>query len=86
MADWCINYILYSKTLKTYEYTTKPFTRFLGMEYVGPSKRNWTGNVLHCFGSTGALYLILMSYLLRDWQKIELAIGIPCVAYIVFIW
>ena len=56
------------------------------MEYVGPSKRNLAGNVIHIFGSTGALYLILMSYLLRDWKKIQLCIGVPCVIYVVYIW
>lgn len=57
----------------------------IGMEYVGPSKRNLAGNVIHIFGSTGALYLILMSYLLRDWKKIQLCIGVPCVIYVVYI-
>ena len=61
------------------------FFLLTGMEYVGPSKRIWTGNVIHIFGVTGQMYLVLMSYLLRDWKKIQLSIGLPCVVYIIYI-
>ena len=56
------------------------------MEYVGASKRIWTGTIIQFFGTTGALYLILMAYLLRDWKKIQLSVGIPGVLYIFYIW
>lgn len=57
----------------------------LGMEFVGPSKRVMMGTILATVVGIGSLYLILMSYLLKDWQKTQLSIGIPAVVYVGYI-
>ena len=62
------------------------FIYFVGMEYVGPSKRVWAGCIIHVFGTNGAMYLVLMAYLWRDWQKVQLSMGVPCIIYVVLIW
>ena len=41
---------------------------------------------MHVFGSVGAMYLVLMSYLFRDWQKVEISMAVPCVIFIFYIW
>ena len=41
---------------------------------------------MHVFGSVGAMYLVLMSYLCRDWQKVEISMAAPCVIFIFYIW
>lgn len=56
-----------------------------GLEFVGPSKRVLTGCIMHIFGSLGAVYLVLMAYLFRDWQKVELSMALPCAVYIFYI-
>ena len=53
---------------------------------MGPSKRVLTGCIMHIFGSLGAVYLVLMAYLFRDWQKVELSMALPCAVYIFYIW
>ena len=56
------------------------------MEFVGPSKRVLMGIIISLVSGLGGLYLIVMSYLLKDWQKAQLSIGIPAVVYIFYIW
>ena len=56
------------------------------MEIVGPSKRLYVGAIIQVFVATGGLYLSIVSYLLQDWRKIQLAIGVPGIVYIVYIW
>ena len=57
----------------------------LGVEFVGPSKRVWMVTIITVGSSLGSQGFILISYLLKDWQKTQLSIGIPAVIYIFYI-
>ena len=57
-----------------------------GVEFVGPSKRVLTGIPIHMFFTVGLLYLAGVGALVRDWQYLQLAVGIPSVFYIVYWW
>ncbi|VDI31068.1 MFS transporter, OCT family, solute carrier family 22 (organic cation transporter), member 4/5 [Mytilus galloprovincialis] len=58
----------------------------LGLEMVGPSKRNWAGIVIHMFFAVGLVYLAGMGYFLRNWQHVGLAIAAPCVLFLCYWW
>ncbi|KAK3098634.1 hypothetical protein FSP39_021403 [Pinctada imbricata] len=56
------------------------------MEWVGPSKRSWAGLVIACFGPFGEMYLVLMSFLLRDWRYIIIAMATPVALTFILWW
>ncbi|XP_033740119.1 organic cation transporter protein-like [Pecten maximus] len=58
----------------------------LSVEMVGPSKRGVAGIPIHMFFATGLCYLSGAGYFLRNWQYIQLAVGIPCVFYLFYWW
>nr|XP_054774648.1 organic cation transporter protein-like [Lytechinus pictus] len=48
----------------------------LANEIVGPSKRNWAGNVVWCFFSIGIMGLALLAYLIRNWRYLQLTVSV----------
>ena len=57
----------------------------VGLELVGPSKRNLAGIVIEYFFAVGLMLLAGVAYLLRDWFYIELVFGAPTVLFL-FMW
>ena len=57
-----------------------------GLELVGPSKRVWTGILIHAFFAVGLCYLSGVSWLLRNWHLIQILVGGPCVLYLSYWW
>ena len=57
----------------------------IGVELVGPSKRVWMVTIITVVVSLGGLALILLTYLLKDWQKVQLCIGVPTAIYVFYI-
>ncbi|XP_041453253.1 organic cation transporter-like protein [Lytechinus variegatus] len=45
-------------------------------EIVGPSKRNWAGNVVWCFFAIGIMGLALLAYLIRNWRYLQLTVSV----------
>jgi len=56
------------------------------MELVGPDKRLWTGNIVNLFLTTGQMYLILMVYLVPEWQYFTLAMAAPVALFLPYYW
>ena len=53
---------------------------------MGPSKRVYAGTVNEYFFAVGLVVLAGVAYLLRDWYTIELTVGIPCFAFLLYGW
>nr|XP_054774649.1 organic cation transporter protein-like [Lytechinus pictus] len=51
-------------------------TFVLANEIVGPSKRNWAGNVIWLFYSLGYMGLALLAYLIRNWRYLQLTVSV----------
>ncbi|XP_023932813.1 organic cation transporter protein [Lingula anatina] len=49
----------------------------LGIEYVGPSKRNFAGFGVMYFFSLGYFYVVLFAYFIRNWRHLGLALFVP---------
>lgn len=58
----------------------------LGTELVGPSYRLLAGFLVQSFYSIGYMALAGLAYVIRDWRYIELAITLPVVLFIPYIW
>ncbi|XP_076077828.1 organic cation transporter protein-like [Mytilus galloprovincialis] len=58
----------------------------IGLELVGPTKRNLAGIVIEYFFALGLVLLAGVAYLLRDWFYIELAFGAPMVLFLLMWW
>lgn len=57
-----------------------------GVEFVGPSKRVMTGIPIHMFFAVGLVYLAGVGALVRHWQYLQLAVAVPCIAYVFYWW
>ena len=55
------------------------------VELVGSSKRVWMATIIAMIVSLGGLALILLTYLLKDWQQTQLCIGVPTVVYVCYL-
>ena len=53
---------------------------------MGPSKRVWTGILIHAFFAVGLCYLSGVSWLLRNWHFIQITVGGPCALFLVYWW
>ncbi|XP_013402164.1 organic cation transporter protein-like [Lingula anatina] len=49
----------------------------IGLEFVGPSKRNLTGFGVMYFFSFGYFYLVLFAYFIRNWRHLALVLYVP---------
>ena len=58
----------------------------LGTELVGPSYRLFAGFLVQSFYSIGYMTLAGVAYALRDWRYIELAITLPVILFVPYIW
>ncbi|XP_063403879.1 organic cation transporter protein-like isoform X2 [Mytilus trossulus] len=58
----------------------------LGTELVGPSYRLVAGFLVQSFYSIGYMTLSVLAYGIRDWRYIELAITLPVVLFVPYIW
>ena len=59
---------------------------YLGLEYVGPSKRMLTGLPIHIFFAFGLLYIAGMGYFLRNWFYVQLVVGVPFAVFLLYWW
>jgi len=56
------------------------------MEIVGAPRRMFTGMMIQVFFAVGVCYVALVSFLLKSWQYINLAVVIPTVFYLSYWW
>ncbi|XP_013381231.1 organic cation transporter protein [Lingula anatina] len=49
----------------------------LGVEFVGPSKRNFAGFGVMYFFSIGYFYIVLFAYFIRNWRHLALVLYVP---------
>ena len=56
------------------------------MELVGPSYRMIAGIALELFWACGAIVLALLAYLIRDWRYLNLAVSLPALLFIPYVW
>ena len=52
-----------------------------GMEWVGPPKRLYAGQMSVYFWIVGSLIMTLFAYLIRDWSTFQLVCAAPGVIY-----
>lgn len=57
---------------------------FLGMEFTGPSKRRFAGQLCGFFWTSGNLILAGLGYAIRDWTKLQLACAAPGVIFMLY--
>ena len=59
---------------------------FSVMEMVGPKGQVW-GGILHGNGFTlGIIIIAILAFLLPQWMPLQLAITIPAVVFLIYIW
>ncbi|KAI0215704.1 Organic cation transporter protein [Lamellibrachia satsuma] len=56
------------------------------MEQSLPEHRTYTGTIVEVFWGVGVVWLAIISYTLQDWRHIQLAISLPSVLTVAFIW
>ena len=56
------------------------------MELFGPSYRTMAGCVIEGFWAIGIIILALIAKYIQNWRFIQLAINVPTVATIFYIW
>ncbi|XP_046573280.1 organic cation transporter protein-like [Haliotis rubra] len=58
----------------------------IGVEFVGPSKRVWTGLVIELFWVLGMIIMAGLAFLLPDWHHLVLALASPAVLFLSYWW
>ncbi|XP_076081367.1 organic cation transporter protein-like [Mytilus galloprovincialis] len=58
----------------------------IGMEWVGPSRRTFVGLVIALIGPVGSLFYILISYYVRQWNWIIIALTLPIGLFLALWW
>lgn len=56
------------------------------MEWFTPEHRTVVGTVFEIFWGAGVMWLALVAWLIQDWRYIQLALTLPSVLTIVYIW
>ena len=56
----------------------------IALEFVGPKYRTVCGVAIEVPFALGELYIVLLAYLIRDWQIYQLAIGLPFFLFLVY--
>ncbi|CAG2257563.1 OCTN [Mytilus edulis] len=59
---------------------------YIGMEWVGPSRRTFVGLVIALIGPVGSLFYILISYYVRQWNWIIIALTLPIGLFLALWW
>lgn len=63
-----------------------PLAFIIGVEMVGPKKREMSSIVLNYFYAVGEALVGLTAFLLHDWQLLQYALSIPPLFFIVYYW
>jgi OCT family organic cation transporter-like MFS transporter 4/5 len=63
-----------------------PLIFVIALEMVGKHKRTTAGIIINYFYAIGEALLGLLAWLIRDWQKLQLAISAPALIFIVYNW
>ena len=63
-----------------------PLAFIIGVEMVGPKKREMSSIVLNYFYAVGEALVGLTAWLLHDWQLLQYALSIPPLFFIVYYW
>ncbi|XP_023159895.2 organic cation transporter protein [Drosophila hydei] len=63
-----------------------PLAFIIGVEMVGPRKREMTSIVLNYFYAVGEALLGLAAWLLSNWQILQYALSIPPLFFVVYFW
>ncbi|KAH8384562.1 hypothetical protein KR093_001027, partial [Drosophila rubida] len=63
-----------------------PLAFIIGVEMVGPRKREMTSIVLNYFYAVGEALVGLTAWMLTDWKHLQLALSIPPIFFIVYFW
>jgi hypothetical protein len=61
-------------------------TFVLAMELFTPKMRTFVGAGMELFWGVGVMYLALLAWLIRDWRYIQLAISLPSVLSVTYLW
>lgn len=59
---------------------------FVGMEFVGPSKRVWAGIISNIFFTSGYAFLTGVAFFIRDWHTLELVMAAPVGIFLIYWW
>ncbi|KAH8297328.1 hypothetical protein KR044_010416 [Drosophila immigrans] len=63
-----------------------PLAFIIGVEMVGPRKREMTSIVLNYFYAVGEALVGLAAWLLTDWKHLQLALSIPPLFFVIYFW
>lgn len=63
-----------------------PLAFIIGVEMVGPRKREMTSIVLNYFYAVGEALLGLAAWLLSNWQVLQYALSVPPLFFVVYFW
>ncbi|XP_062127391.1 organic cation transporter protein [Drosophila sulfurigaster albostrigata] len=63
-----------------------PLAFIIGVEMVGPRKREMTSIVLNYFYAVGEALVGLAAWLLTDWKHLQLALSIPPLFFVIYVW
>ncbi|XP_033741881.1 organic cation transporter protein-like [Pecten maximus] len=87
--SWSSSYIVFGVILTAIGATTQgvfPVGFVLGVELVGPSKRQYAGIVIDFFFSLGLMFLAGVSYFARHWFYISIICSAPAALFILYWW
>ncbi|XP_059481373.1 organic cation transporter protein [Neocloeon triangulifer] len=63
-----------------------PLAFILGVELVGPSKREMSSMVINYFYAVGEASVGLFAWLFDDWQSLQLIVSVPPIFFIAYYW
>lgn len=56
------------------------------MELFGPTYRTMAGCIIEAFWALGLMIIAVMTMYIQNWRYIQLAINVPTLSTIIFIW
>ncbi|KAJ8315473.1 hypothetical protein KUTeg_007623, partial [Tegillarca granosa] len=56
----------------------------IGLEFVGPSKRIWSGIIIELVFCIGELLLCGAAYFIRDWKTLQLVLSVPSAVSLIY--
>ncbi|KAJ8315471.1 hypothetical protein KUTeg_007621 [Tegillarca granosa] len=56
----------------------------IGLEFVGPSKRIWSGIIIELVFCIGELLLCGAAYFIRDWRTLQLVLSVPSAVSLIY--
>ena len=57
---------------------------FLGMEFTGPSKRRFTGQLLGLSWTLGNMILAGLGFVIRDWMILQIVCAAPGILFMLY--